>query len=317
MIADDGSNDGTTDTVRAQQDDRVRLLEAIARGGKASAMNRLVDSAKFNLLLFSDANVILAPGAVRRLVDHLASNSVGAVTGEVRLIDSGQEFGAGEHLYYWFERRIQGAESRLGSVMGVDGGMYLIRRELFPELPADTILDDFLVSIKVMRTGHRVVYESGAKATESGTPTALQEFGRRVRIAAGAVQLLKRRDVPRWTQPVLWLQFVSHKLLRWLSPVLLVVLLVCNLVLLNRGGWYQALFVTQVIAYGGMLVAWMIPAVRRTFLGATLFYFGMSQVAMGLGLVRGLFNLQPVHWERGERARMPTRGFASRESTDN
>ena len=175
---------------------------------------------------------------MRRLVDRLADDRVGAVTGEVRLVGSDDEFSSGESLYYWLERQIQGAESRIGSVMGVDGGMYVIRRELFQPLPADTILDDFAVSMRVMRAGKRVVYETAAKATESGTPSARQEFDRRARIAAGAVQLLKRGQVPRLTQGVLWFQFISHKLLRWLSPILLLVLLVTNVMLLSQSPWY-------------------------------------------------------------------------------
>ncbi len=223
MIADDGSTDATADIVARFSSDRVRFLASNQRQGKASAMNRLAAAATYPLLLFTDANVIFSRGAVRRLVDRLADDRVGAVTGEVRLVGSDDEFSSGESLYYWLERQIQGAESRIGSVMGVDGGMYVIRRELFQPLPADTILDDFAVSMRVMRAGKRVVYETAAKATESGTPSARQEFDRRARIAAGAVQLLKRGQVPRLTQGVLWFQFISHKLLRWLSPILLFV----------------------------------------------------------------------------------------------
>ncbi|WP_235908440.1 glycosyltransferase family 2 protein [Roseiconus nitratireducens] len=302
VIADDGSTDGTADLVRSLEDERVHLVDLGTRAGKASAMNRLVGSAKHPLILFSDANVMFASSAVRRLVDHLAMDAVGAVTGEVRLVDSGQEFGAGEQLYYWFERRIQGAESRLASVMGVDGGMYIVRRELIPSLPANTILDDFAVSMHVMRSRRRVVYESAAKATESGTPSARQEFSRRVRIAAGAVQLLKRGMVPRWNQPVLWLQFLSHKLLRWGSPLLFAALLLSNAALLNDAPVYQVLFIAQLLVGVVMLAAWKLAPLRQTAVGAVMFYFGISQVAMGLGLMRGMLDRQTATWERGERA---------------
>ncbi len=120
----------------------------------------------------------------------MGNSIVGAVTGEVRLVGSDQEFSSGEELYYWIERRIQGAESRIGSVMGVDGGMYMLRHELFHPLPEDTILDDFLVSIRVMRSGHRVAYESAAKAMECGTPSVSQEFARRTRLLQGLFNYL-------------------------------------------------------------------------------------------------------------------------------
>lgn len=302
VIADDGSTDGTADAIRPHQDERVRLVSIRRRSGKSAAMNRLATAAKHPLLLFSDANVMISSGALRRLIDHLTDPTVGAVTGEVRLVDSGQEFGAGERLYYWIEQRIQGAESRLGSVMGVDGGMYLIRREIFPELPEDTILDDFTVSMRVMRAGRRVVYESAAKATESGTPTASQEFSRRIRIAAGAVQLLKRGDVPRWTQPFLWLQFLSHKVLRWGSPLLIVVLLCSNAALVSRGSVYQIPFVMLLTAWAAILATWWNSRLRRSPIGAAFFYFGISQLAIARGLLRGFLNRQPPQWEKGQRS---------------
>ncbi len=159
-----------------------------------------------------------------------------------------------------------------------------------------------LVSMMVMRAQRRVIYESGAQATESGTPSAKQEFVRRSRIAAGAIQLLKRGFVPRISQPVLWFQFVSHKLLRWFSPILLIVLLVSNLWMLSQQSWYSLALTIQVIFYIAILATYLIPALRKTRLGAVAFYFGISQVAMSYGLARGLMNRQSSRWEKGQRA---------------
>lgn len=301
VIFDDGSSDGTAAIVQNYTNDRIRLIHGDSRGGKAAGMNRLVESADYSLLLFSDANVMLSRGAVRRMVEHLADERVGAVTGEVRLIGSDMEFSAGERLYYWLERRIQGAESRIGSVMGVDGAMYLLRRELYQVLPEDTILDDFLVSINVMRARRRIVYENAAKATESGTPSARQEYARRVRITAGAVQLLKRWSVPRWSQPVLWLQFISHKLLRWVSPILLLVLFVCNAMLIGENQLFNVMFTAQLIVCSLIASAYLIRSLRKTMLGGVLFYFGLSQTAMAAGIIKGIFNLQPAQWVKGDR----------------
>ncbi|QDV26828.1 glycosyltransferase family 2 protein [Aureliella helgolandensis] len=306
VIADDGSDDQTRSIVQPLTSSRVRLLESGQRGGKAAAMNRLATAAQHSYLLFSDANVIFDPNAVRRLIDPMGNGKVGAVTGEVRLLGSDLEFSPGEELYYRLERRIQGAESRMGSVMGVDGGMYLVRQELFTPLPTDTILDDFLVSIRVMRAGRRVVYESAAKATESGTPTARQEFARRTRIAAGAVQLLKRRQVPRWTQPILWLQFISHKLLRWTSPLLLLILAVSNVCLILRGLHYQLLLALQILGLAAMLATCWFPRLRNSLLGGVVFYFAMSQAAIAVGLLRGLLNRQAPQWEKPTRVHPAT-----------
>jgi poly-beta-1,6-N-acetyl-D-glucosamine synthase len=279
----------------------VNLLVNAKRSGKAAAMNKLVAAAKHPILLMSDANVLLSPDVPRKLVNRLNENNVGAVTGEVRLVGSHQEFSAGESLYYWMERRIQSAESRIGSVMGVDGGMYLLTKTLFQPLPEDTILDDFLVSINVLRANYRIVYDGSAQAVESGTPTTRQEFARRVRIAAGAVQLLRRWNVPRISQPVYWIQFVSHKLLRWISPILFVLLFTTNCLLLTRNAWYQASLLLQVVVIGWVVATWRLPATRNSRLGAVVFYFGFSQVAMLIGLLKGLVNLQEPQWEKAQR----------------
>jgi len=302
LIGNDGSTDQTAEIVRQNSCKRVRILNSELRCGKAAVMNRLANEARYPFLIFSDANVMLASNAVRRMVDPLGNQHVGAVTGEVRLVGSGQEFRPGEELYYRLERRIQGAESRLGSVMGVDGGMYLIRRELFEPLPEDTILDDFLVSIRVMRSNHRIAYESAAQATECGTRSAKQEFARRSRIAAGAIQLLKRRQFPRFTQPILWGQFISHKLLRWMSPLLFLVLLITNSLLLEKDNTYRYIFFIQISGIVAILMTWFIAKLRQTSLGGILFYFGVSQAAMAVGLIRGILDLQPVQWEKSTRA---------------
>ena len=301
IIADDGSEDATADLVRQNVCERSRMLTISERSGKANAMNELVRASQFPVLLFTDANVMLQPDAVKMLVGHLADQRVGAVTGEVRLFGSDKEFAAGESFYYLLERRIQGAESRLGTVMGVDGGMYLLRKELYQPMPIDTILDDFLVSMIVMRAHRRIVYDGQARALESGTPTVRQEFARRVRIAAGAVQLLKRGQVPQLGQPLLWLQFFSHKLLRWFAPALLAILFISSLLLIKQGLLFQIAFICQFCVYLAIVVVYLVSPLRTNGVGGVLFYLGMSQIAIVVGLHKGLFNRQPPLWEKGRR----------------
>jgi cellulose synthase/poly-beta-1,6-N-acetylglucosamine synthase-like glycosyltransferase len=185
--------------------------------------------------------------------------------------------------------------------MGVDGGMYIIRRELFQPLLPDTILDDFLVSIRVMNQGSRVVYEPSAIATESGTPTARQEYRRRVRVSAGAVQTLKRGQWPSVRRPVLFWQYLSHKVLRWSGPLLLTLLLVASVMLAGQGLIYQLALAGQVAIYATAAIAAFSLKLRATRLGGVVFYFVMSHVAMADGLVRGLFNRQKVTWAQAER----------------
>lgn len=301
LIADDCSTDPTAALVQKHVSDRVRLLESHRRNGKAANLQRLVQAARCDALLITDANVMLAPSALKRLVAALSDDSVGAVTGEVKLVGSARDFEYGESFYYWLERRIQQAESSWDSVMGVDGGMYLIHKRLFPTLPSDTILDDMFVSLHVMQQGKRVCYEARAKAIESGTPAIRDEFGRRARIAAGAVQLLRRGQLPPLARPILWLQFLSHKLIRWSSPILICLMLLASIALAGEYPLFRVLLGLQILGYVGALGMAALPAVRHTKVGAIVVYFAMSQIATTLGLVRGAFNLQTVRWHRSVR----------------
>lgn len=303
VVASDGSSDRTLEIARGFAECGVRLLAFDGRRGKASVINDAIRAASAELLLLCDANVMFRPDALRRLVGWFASPRIGAVTGDVRLASHDADFGAGESRYYCVERAIQCGESRVGSVMGVDGGMYLVRKRLVPPLPPDTILDDFVVSMRVIRHGYRVVYEPTAVAHEGATTQAAQEFRRRVRLMAGAVQSWKRGDWPRWTQPIETWQYVSHKLLRWLGPLWLSLLFVASACLWSAHGWYRLSLYAQAAVYTAALAATASRSFRRMPLGGVPFFFVMSQVAMAVGLGRGLLNRQQVTWTKADRGR--------------
>jgi len=302
VVASDGSQDETVNIARGFEDRGVHVLDYPERRGKASVVNEAAAATQADVLCFCDANVMFRPDALRRMVARLDQRHVGAISGDVRMASHESDFGEGESLYYFLERMLQLRESRVGSIQGVDGGMYVIRRELFQPLPADTILDDFVLSMRVIQQGKRVVYEPNAVATENGTPSAHAEFRRRVRVAAGAVQSIKRGEWPPCWRPVELWEYVSHKLLRWLGPVWLVLLLVSNILLWNEGLAYQLCLISQATVYLLAGLGAVSLRFRRTRLGGIAFYFAMSHVAMGIGLIKGLLNGQRVTWHRTERA---------------
>ena len=223
IVACDGVTDATAEIAGRFRSDRLRVLDFASRRGKACVINDAAAESIGQVLCLCDANVMFAPDVLRRMIVHLKASDVGAVSGDVRLDSANSSFGSAESLYYWIERSIHRGESRLGSMMGVDGGMYIIRRELFQPLPADTILDDFTVSMHVIRHHHRIKYEPSAVAFENATEAATTEFNRRVRLSSGAAQVILRRHVPTITQPVEFLTFVSHKFLRWISPFIILI----------------------------------------------------------------------------------------------
>ena len=301
LVASDGSSDRTVEIGRSFEDRGVDVAAFRERRGKTAVVNDAIRQAAGEIVCVCDANVMFRPEALKRLVARLDDPQVGAASGDVRLASEESDFAEGESAYYRLERTVQRAESKVGSMMGVDGGMYVLRRELFQPLPADTIVDDFVISMRVIRQGKRVVFEPTAIATENGTATVRQEFQRRVRLSAGAMQVLLRREWPPLARPVECWQFVSHKLLRWAGPVWLVLLLVSSVVLWNAGVIYRAALLAQLLLYGLAAVGSLSLRFRETRIAGIPFYFVMSHVAMAVGLIKGLLNLQRVTWNRTER----------------
>jgi len=189
--------------------------------------------------------------------------------------------------------------------MGAEGGMYVLRRDAFRPLPADTILDDLVILMDVLRSGHRAVYEPTAIAIENGTPHAKDEFRRRIRVAAGAVQVLKRGQFPPITRPIETMQFLSHKLLRWMGPILLLAILLTSILLWGHSPIYKIAVIGQAICYTLGIIACRAVKLRESRLIGIIFYFFISHVAMGIGLFLGLFNLQSVKWRRTAREAEP------------
>jgi poly-beta-1,6-N-acetyl-D-glucosamine synthase len=305
IVASDGSTDRTVALARPYAAKGVRVLAFPVRRGKASVVNDAAEAARGKVLCLCDANVMFRPDALGVLAGRLADPLIGAATGDVRLASGDSDFGHGESLYYRLERRLQQAESDVGSVMGVDGGMYVLWKELFQPLAPDTILDDFVVSMRVIRQGRRVVYDPRAIADENGTPLAVQEFRRRVRVAAGAVQSLKRGDWPGFCRPVEAWQYASHKFLRWLGPLTLPTLLAGNAFLWDAGVFYRVTLAAQLCGYLLAVGAMVSVRFRKFRLGAVPFYLVMSHLAMAVGYIKGLFNAQKVTWRQAARVPVP------------
>lgn len=302
VVASDGSVDGTNEIVRAFAPHGVTLLEFGVRRGKIAAINEGIRSVDSEIVVFSDANTFLDRAAIRGLVRNFADEGVGAVSGDVILVGDRAALGKSEDLYYRYERWLQRAESEIGSMLGVDGALYAIRRTLFQPPPADTILDDMAIPMAVVRAGRRVVFEPSAVAHESGSDSASEEFTRKARVVAGAVQFLLRRAsrVPRSRFQVL-AALISHKALRWLSPVFASLALVSSIVLAPTSSLFFAAAVVQAASLVLGLLG-CIPALRRISPFGLAHYFWLVQAAAAVGFVRGVFGLQPVAWRRFHRA---------------
>ena len=303
IIASDGSDDGTQDIVSSYQCARpLELLNFRERRGKASTVNDALSSCVDPWICLSDANVMFHPDALLRLGSRLQWPRVGAVTGDVRLESAESDFGRGERFYYKIERAVQRGESLIGSVMGVDGGMYLMRRELFKPVPKDTILDDFAISMTVIHQGYRIQYEPNAIAHEDAPIFSEIEFLRRKRLARGAVQSILLGAYPfLFSQPLAFFQWFSHKFLRWMNPFILVGIFLSSLILASSSVWFMWLLVIEILAIGIPILSWCFPKLRNQPVLGITYYFGLSHLAMLIGLIQGLSGRYSGVWNRTER----------------
>src|SRR5229473_6759201 len=237
VVISDCSDDGTDELVAKYAPHGVHLLRQPQRLGKSSWLNPGVDQAFGEILVFSDANAIYEHHAIHRLVRHFAGPQVGYVVGNARYAEGAEQSSsaASEGLYWKLETWLKERESQLGSVVGGDGAIYAIRRELFtPLLPTD--INDLLNPLQIIVQGYRGVYDSSAVCHEHAGDSFEKEFRRKVRIVSRSLNAVCRapRVLLPWTQPRHWFALVSHKVLRWFVPVFLISIFVANLFLWGR-----------------------------------------------------------------------------------
>lgn len=299
VVVSDGSTDRTAEIVRRYTDRGVELIDRPVRRGKVSNLNEVVPAQKEDIVVLSDANVMYDKMALRHLLAPFADAAVGCTSGKVILVETTEALEGGERDYYSVEWSLQQHASRLASMPGVDGAMHAIRRELFRVLPTDTLIEDFVLAISVTRARKRVIFHPKAIAWETGPATLREEFRRKVRIAAGAAQSLVRGNGwPAGAPPAFWFVWVSHKLLRWLSPFAAIAVFVLAII-----SAYHPLS-KLVLAGSAVLLlaagARLISGVQHFALNAP-FYFVFGQVALLYGLVKGSFGRQSVLWAKANR----------------
>ena len=301
IVAADGCEDRTHEIVESFADRGVILNKVTPRGGKTRALNLTIPAAANDIIVLSDANAMYAPDSIRQLVAWLKDPAVGGVTGDVQILNEGEEFGDSEGMYYKYERFIQQCESDLGSIVGVDGAMYAFKRAYFRAPSNEIILDDFVTSMNIVNQGQRVLYNPRALAYENATPSVRQEFRRKARIAAGGMQaLLKGEGLPGLTQLREWWMYLSHKLLRWFTSLFMLVALVSNFFLLGDPLW-NTLFGIQMVFYSLSFFGMVFGKFDLPSLLKIPFYFCMVNTAILWGLFKGLLGLQKVTWKKADR----------------
>jgi len=298
VLVSDGSADATAAIAREYAGPRLELVDRPQRRGKVANLNDVVMRLTEEVVAFSDANVIYEPDALLKLIARLQDSTVGCVSGKVILTGTTEDLRQSEASYYSLEWTLQERASRWYSMVGADGAMYALRRKLFRPCPNDTVIEDLVIPVTIARQGYRIVFEPKAVAWERGVTSIPEEYRRKTRIAAGAAQgLLRGNALPLGAPARFWFIFVSHKLLRWLSP--LTGLLVLGLAL-------AAPRYIQEIVLGGFAALSLLALIRWAtgwsivFLDAP-FYFLFGQVAMLWGLIKGAAGKQSVMWAKLDR----------------
>jgi len=299
IVISDESIDATDGIVNSFKKNNVRLLRQEPRAGKTSALNLAISHARGEIIVFSDANSLYEKDALMKLVANFADPQVGYVTGKMVYVNhDGSYAGDGCSSYMKYENFLRRCESAIGSVVGADGGIDAMRKELYLPMDPDQ-LPDFVQPLKVVEQGYRVVYEPDAVLKESSLKDENDEYKMRVRVSLRAMwalydmrQLLLFRKDPLFT----W-QLWSHKVLRYLCFVPLFSCFLSNIFLLGYGSFFVLFFLLQFVIY---TTAFISPRLRNDFLNSRVItfirYFMLLNVACAHAFLKFLVRQKQVLW---------------------
>lgn len=308
----DGSDDGTPDILRNYGG--IEVYHEEARGGKIGAMNRGMKFVKTPIVIFSDGNTTLGENSIREIVNLFKNPKVGCVSGEKRIVnkDADAAAGAGEGIYWKYESTLKKWDAELYSVVGAAGELFAIRTELWQEVEKDTLLDDFIISLRVAMSGYTIQYNPEAYAIETASANVKEELKRKIRISAGGIQSVVRLKslLNVFKYGTLSFQYISHRVLRWtLAPLCLLIMIPVNFILASGSNFafsdaYTILFCLQLLFYAAALLGWYLEGrlikIKLLFIP---YYFFIMNLSVFLGFWRYLKGSQTVKWERAQRGK--------------
>lgn len=300
IVISDESEDGTDEIVNeiAAQDSRVKLVRQVPRQGKTAGLNLAMPQATGEIVVFSDANSHYQPDAIENLVLCFTDAEVGYVTGKMVYVnEEGNVIGDGCSAYMKYENHLRALEAQVSSVVGVDGGVDAIRRSLYQPMNADQ-LPDFVLPLKVVTQGKRVIYCEEALLNEESLSSSQSEFRMRVRVSLRAYWAMY--DMKHLFNPsgygLFSLQLISHKLLRYLAFIPLFLVFIANGLLTGAGAFYAFTFVLQIVFYSAAAFVSLNDGTQNRWLGLAN-YFCLINVAAAMAFIKFLKGEKIVMWK--------------------
>jgi cellulose synthase/poly-beta-1,6-N-acetylglucosamine synthase-like glycosyltransferase len=300
IVASDASSDGTDQLVQNCGSDRVQLLRIEGRQGKTSCQNAAAAVAHGQILVFTDATTRLDAQALRALVRRFDSDQVGCVAGRLMYVTRTQNVtGQGGEAYWDYEIKLRMAESALGSLVGVSGCLYAVRRNAYRPINPG-LISDFVISMKIREQSLRTVLAANAVCYEETLNRATHEMSMRVRVAIRSINALvcERRFLNPWRYGLFAWQLWSHKLLRYASPFLWLIALGTNIALMSKNPVYTALFVCQIAVILAGIAGFVLQS-RLVKLGilSRPYYFLLTNIASFLAALRYAKGERMVTWK--------------------
>lgn len=308
MWVTDGTTDDTNKRLAEYPD--VEMVYSPERKGKTAALNHGISMVKTEITMMTDANTIINPQAVREIARCFMNPQVACVAGEKRVMarNESQTAAEGEGLYWRYESTLKRLDSEFYSAMGAAGELNAIRTRLYEPMPENALLDDFVMSMRMVDRGYRIAYTSDAYAMEYGSANLEEESKRKRRIAAGGLQSCwwLRGMMNPFHRFVVAFQFVSHRVLRWsITPIALMLLIPLNvlLVMMKAGTIYNVIWILQILFYLAAFFGWLLDNHgRKNKLLYVCYYF----LFMNFNVFRGMRYLRTHKasgaWEKAKRA---------------
>jgi cellulose synthase/poly-beta-1,6-N-acetylglucosamine synthase-like glycosyltransferase len=301
IVVSDGSTDNTDGIVKgcSSKFDNVKLVRVGGRSGKNIALNKVLPHTSGDITVFSDANSMYEGDAIRNLVNYFGKKEIGCVIGELKYVNTdSSNVSQGQGLYWKYESFIKRLESRLGLLLVGNGSIFAIRKELYPLLEPG-VPNDLQTPLEIGHRGYQVIYEPKAVAIEKAAISSREEFRKKVRIInRGLMGFLKlRKKVKGWRL----FGFISHKLLRWLAGIFLILIFLSNIFLVGFN-LYRILFLLQLLFYGlaGMGTYFQSRRIRCGIF-CVPFYFFLINLASFVALFEFLLGKRYFIWEKASR----------------